>query len=302
MELRIDEKKRELKSHGTYGFPVNLTRKKLSSYATGAFPWHWHDEIELTFILSGEMEYRVNDAHYLLKAGEGLFCNSDALHAGSMAGDGDCDYVSLTFHPRFLCGFEGSVIGEKYVDGIVNNPSLSSVHLDPDTPWQKEALGLLPGIYRSFRDKPEMYELEMQRLLLAFWSRLYGNYADEVKRAPVEDPEKIERLRSILSYLNDNYREKITLEEVARQAKLCKSECCRFFKRQMGVSLFDYLLDYRIGRSLSLLKAGHTVAQSAVETGFTSPAYFAKVFRARTGRSPSEYRKDEVKAKSETEK
>ena len=82
------------------------------------------------------------------------------------------------------------------------------------------------------------------------------------------------------------------LEDMARQVGLCKSECCRFFKRQMGQSLFDYLLDYRIGRSLALLEeGGATVAEVASQVGFSNPAYFSKVFRARMGHSPREYQK-----------
>ena len=56
MELLVNEEKRELKNHGTFQFPVNISRKRLSSYGTGAFPWHWHDEVELTLVLSGKIE------------------------------------------------------------------------------------------------------------------------------------------------------------------------------------------------------------------------------------------------------
>ena len=69
MELRVNKEKRELKSHGTYEFPVNISRKHISSYETGAFPWHWHDEAEMTLILSGEIDYRVNDNCYRLGPG-----------------------------------------------------------------------------------------------------------------------------------------------------------------------------------------------------------------------------------------
>ena len=69
MELRIDEQGQEQKRHGTYGFPVYLDRKWLSSYVTGGFPWHWHREIELTLVLEGAMEYRVNDSRYQLRRG-----------------------------------------------------------------------------------------------------------------------------------------------------------------------------------------------------------------------------------------
>ena len=52
------------------------------------------------------------------------------------------------------------------------------------------------------------------------------------------------------------------------------------------------LLDYRIGRSLALLEEGvATVAEVASQVGFSNPAYFSKVFRARMGRSPREYQK-----------
>ncbi len=302
MELRVNEQRQELKFHGTYGFPVNVGRKKISSYETRAFPWHWHNEVELTLVLSGEIEYRVNESCYLLRAGEGLFYNADAMHAGAAHEDSDCDYVSLTFHPRFLYGYEGSVIRTKYVDGIVNSPALSSLRLTGGVPWQKEALESLREIYGLFAEKPELYELQVQRLLLGIWAGLYSNYGNEVKNAPAGDPEKLQRLRTLLTFLHEHYREKITLDMAARQVNLCKSECCRFFKRQMGVPLFDYLLDYRVGQSVKLLKAGDTVSEAAAGAGFSSPAYFAKVFRQRTGRSPSQYRKENAQQRREEKK
>lgn len=288
MELRVNKEKRELKTHGTYEFPVNISRKRISSYETGAFPWHWHDEVEMTLILSGEIDYRVNDQSYHLKEGEGLFCNSDALHAGSRVGETDCDYVSLTFHPRLLGGYEGCVIRRKFVDVIVGG-GCASLALSPETSWQKIILQALEEVYRLSQERSDMFELEVQRQLLGIWGELFRHWEDQGQTA--SDPEKIQRLRVILSYLHQHYGEKVTLEEVAKEVGLCKSECCRFFRRQMRQSLFDYLLDYRIGRSLPLLREGQaTVAQVASQVGFSNPAYFSKVFRSRMKRSPRDYR------------
>ena len=155
MELRIDEQGKELKYHGTYGFPVNVGRKRVSSYATGSFPWHWHDEVEFTLVFSGAMEYRVNESGYILRAGEGLFCNADALHTGGRWKASDCDYASITVHPRFLYGYEGSVLRTKYVAGV----AVSSVHLTEAVPWQKQALASLKKVYQLLLEKPELYEL-----------------------------------------------------------------------------------------------------------------------------------------------
>lgn len=73
MQLQLDNNKKELKSHGTYAFPVNVSYEQLSRYERKSFLWHWHKEIELTILLQGEMQYQVNDTIYHLQAGEGLF-------------------------------------------------------------------------------------------------------------------------------------------------------------------------------------------------------------------------------------
>ena len=129
MQIQINEEKKELKQHGDYTFPVHLSGEMLSRYEGGSFFWHWHTEVELTLILKGQIEYRVNERTYHLKAGEGLFCNSNAMHAGKRIDNQDCQYFSVTFHPRFLYGFESSILQTKYVDPILNTSSFSSAAL-----------------------------------------------------------------------------------------------------------------------------------------------------------------------------
>lgn len=289
--MELTSQKRELKLHGTYGFPVYAGRKLISAYPTGSFPWHWHDEVEFTLAAAGCMDYRVNDSRYLLAAGQGLFCNSGALHSGSMRED-DCDYISITMHPRLLAGFEGSVIGAKYVMPLVESQGLSSLLLTPDVTWQASVLEYLHKIYELCSGRTEGYELRVQLLFMQIWVELSAHCAGQVNQGQTEDTEKLRRLRGILTFLHEHYADKITLEDIAAHVGLCKSECCRFFKRQMGTPLFDYLLDYRIGRSLSSLKAGSSVAEAAEASGFNDPSYYAKVFRTHTGRSPSQYRKE----------
>ena len=104
MRLNIDKEHKELKAHGNYAFPVLVSDERLSWFDTGEFPWHWHPEIELTIVLDGNMTYLVNDNEYILRAGEGLFCNTNVLHSGKHYDAEDCSYLSITFHPRLLSG------------------------------------------------------------------------------------------------------------------------------------------------------------------------------------------------------
>ena len=76
MQLQLDNNKKELKSHGTYAFPVNVSYEQLSRYERKSFLWHWHPEIEITVVTSGEMLYHVNNCHMHLKKGDALFGNT----------------------------------------------------------------------------------------------------------------------------------------------------------------------------------------------------------------------------------
>ena len=101
MQIITQKNQKELKEHGNYAFPVHISIEKIQSYEKGLFLWHWHPEVEFTFILSGQIENQVDDTTYTLSAGEGLFCNSNSLHSGHMHEGKDCTYLSITIQPRF---------------------------------------------------------------------------------------------------------------------------------------------------------------------------------------------------------
>ena len=90
MQIQTNQKQRELKDHGTFAFPVNVSHENLFSYERSSFFWHWHPEIELTLIVSGDINYQVNDKTYHLTAGEGIFCNATMPHTGHMYNKEDC--------------------------------------------------------------------------------------------------------------------------------------------------------------------------------------------------------------------
>ena len=81
-------------------------------------------------------------------------------------------------------------------------------------------------------------------------------------------------------------------------AGLCKSECCRFFKKYMRMTIFDYLLSTRIQNSLPLLMNGENITTIAGLVGFSSPAYYGQIFKRYMGMSPSQYKKHAAQSSS----
>ena len=157
MQIRMDKENRELKAHGSYEFPVNISYEQLSRYERGSFSWHWHPEIELTFVLSGQIGYQVNGKSYVLKEGDGIFCNTNALHSGHMIDGMDCVYISTTFAPRFLYGFSNSVIQTRYVEPVLTDMQLASIVFSPEIDCRTRYLPVCTASTTSrFHSRPRL--------------------------------------------------------------------------------------------------------------------------------------------------
>ena len=293
MQIITDDTNKEIKAHGSHPFPLLVSYEKITAYDSGSFHWHWHPEIEMTLVLKGEMDYQINETLHHIKEGEGLFGNGNTLHTGHMHNASDCTYISTTFHPRALYGYDSSLINEKYVETILKDSRLSSLHFTRSVPWHAEILDILSSLYQLSCDKPPVWEMRMQMLLYHIWILICEHHSPAPDSNASSQVKNIERLKSILSFIHSHYTEKITLENIASSAGLCRSECCRFFKKHMNASLFDYLLSYRIEQSLPLLlETDHTVTEVSGMTGFSNPCYFTKIFKKQMGISPTEYRKE----------
>lgn len=300
MQLKINEEKKELKFHGSFEFPVFVSHEVLSDYERGAFAWHWHPEVELTYIEEGGIEYQINDTVYRLQAGEGLFCNASALHTGHMMQQKDCRYLSVTFHPRMIYGFEGSVIDKRYVEPVTRNDSLGGLFLKPDGDWQQQVLDGIRELGSVYETHPEGFELRIQQELLSIWDTLYRNAWSKFSGKGYVQYKEIERLRKTITYLQEHYHEHVTLDAISEHVNICTSECCRFFKRHMNQTIFEYLMEYRIEKSLPLLMKGtDSITTISQMVGFSNPAYFGKVFHQIMRCSPSEYRKSFISKSGE---
>ncbi len=289
MQINISENQKEIKAHGNYEFPVGINVEKIEAYERGAFLWHWHPEIELTWVMSGQMEYHVNNEKYILKEGDGMFGNSNTLHAGYQKDREACTYLSVTFHPRFLYGYENSVLQTKYVDFVTSNDAWSSLKLEKKTVWHQEIIQMLRNIYEMSQNPPADYELGVHMTLLQIWRKFF-QYFNTLPEKEQKPQRYLERLRDIISFVQEHCSQDITLDDVAGHVNICKSECCRFFKKHMGMTLFEYIMFLRIQKSLPLLREGESITKAAGMAGFSSPAYYGQIFKRYMKCTPREYR------------
>ena len=290
MQIITNQFQKELTQHGNEQFPFLVSYQKLSEYESGSFMWHWHPEIEITYVQKGTMCYKVNHMVYHLKEGDIVFNNSGALHSGTMENQEDCAYIPVTFDPRLIYGFFQSTINSKYVDPVIQDSMLPAICIDQSESWHKPFREYLLRIIALDEKKPDFYELDITICLQSMWRLLLEHITYEPQTSR-ENSLEYDRIKKILSYIEENYQNKITLNDIAGHIHLCESECTRLFKRHMNTTLFAFLQEYRIERSLEFLQADQPVSAVADKAGFSDPNYYSKVFAKIKGCSPREYRK-----------
>lgn len=92
-------------------------------------------------------------------------------------------------------------------------------------------------------------------------------------------------------FIFDNYKKKITIRDICAEIGCSKSTLITAFKKQYGITVNNYITEVRLSEAASMLAMGEKhIGEIAIHTGFTDQSYFSKVFSAKYGVPPSEYK------------
>lgn len=254
-------------------------------------PWHWHEEVEFDFVVSGEIEVVTTNGKYIFHKNEAFFINTNVLccmHKNSQAETGIMD--SHLFHPVFLGGHFRSVFETKYMAPVLQNRSLDILELRGSNEIQRKILEKLRQA--SFFQKEKDVEFQTRNIFSEIWLLLLKEISTLPRDSHGVNLQNQDRMQTMLSYIHRNYMEKVTLEEIASSASVSSRECLRCFRSTINKSPVQYLMDYRLEMAAKLLKETNmSITEIGLQTGFSSNAYFGKVFKDRCGITPAEYRK-----------
>lgn len=295
-DIQINKNKKEITQHGSFEFPLIIYTTQISKNILGFIDWHWHNELQLCYITHGSVQFSVNQKTFILNEKEGIFINTKQLHQAVNYQNIDSSYICLDFHSQFISSFQGSLINSRFIDPYLNNSSLEYCIFKNNKNWQKMILELLQEIYVYYNESN--HELDILINLLRIWNLMVSNYFKDYKNE-LESYHQL-RVRVIMDYINNHYAESIQLDEIANIVGLSKSICCKEFKKVMGYTIFNYLMNYRLIMATKLLlQTDESITEIAYKTGFSNSSYFIKNFKLKTGKSPSSYRKEHKSSKQD---
>ncbi|MBG9588456.1 AraC family transcriptional regulator [Cytobacillus firmus] len=286
-DFKVDESLKELTSHRTVVMPVACYETKIADNIQGKIPLHWHEEIQFILSVKGEAIVQINEEKLAVKEGEGIFINSGCLHSAEDL-NGECVYICLNVSPHFMLPQE---LYSSFIYPYISATNLPYIILNRSEDWGKSILESIIEIKKLINDNPPFYEINITSLLTFIWQQLIRNgFQLEYSQTEVE---KHMRMKEMLNWIHQHFAEKVTLADIAKAGRLSTSECCRYFKKILKTTPINYLIHYRIQKSLPLLQERDSnVTEVAFKAGFNSSSYFIEKFRKSMNMTPLAYKKN----------
>lgn len=252
---------------------------------------HWHRGIELSYTIRGNIDnFQISGKKYNTKPGKILIVNSQEIHSiRNRSGEQDLA-LSIIFPYSVVCRLYPQ-ISEEII--AINDPTSF-------TDLQKQVYIQLQGLLTEFTNlyfvDSKLKNVRMQAIVDKVLFIILCNFM--VKKPSQEQigQRKIyvtERLQEITQYVNNNYQNKLSLKIIADECNISKEYLSRFFKREMDITVDNYINNVRAQHvHRDLLTSKDSLTNIALNNGFSGVRTMNRAFEKLYGTSTSKFRKN----------
>ena len=261
---------------------------------------HAHEFWEIAYVYEGEAQNETIHGSQHLQTGDFLFIKPGAEHSftyntndvrGRMC---NC-LIRRNYFERLIEKFQNNheLSGYKLYE-LLSNSMPFCIHLSDDNANNiRHLIWQIAHEYNHFT-VGSSYIIENALInLLVYMTRIY-EYQQEKVTSPVSKHRDIDEL---IKYMNSNFGQELTLEYLAARQHLSKEYLSRYFKKETGKNISEYLSEIRISRAKGML---HTdtfpIGFISEYCGYRTISAFEKAFKKIVGMSPSDYRKSSQKS------
>lgn len=280
---------KENRPHGTAEYPYSQYHMHHIKHPF-QIPVHWHDELEIIYVRRGPLRILIDGKEYTGTDNSVFFVAPGLLHLMG-ASTQEIDYFTVLFPLEFL-SFQTTDRLEQELFSPLRNQTLAfpfSLCDNSSQQLQAKAAGLLEEILSLNRYKKNgcQQQLDTRILLLQLFSLLLENNLF----CPVRTNSTDRMQKELISYLQQNYSSRVSLQELAGHFHLSEKYISRYFREHFHLTLSQYLTYLRLSHAKHLLETTDLpITTVALQSGFPNVSYFIRTFKSHFKTSPLKYR------------
>ena len=248
------------------------------------FPAHWHNHLEILFVLEGSMSAYVNDHRYALFSHDILIINPKEIHSTQFSGS--IRYLLLQIPldalRRLLPDYETLQFEDYYPHETSGGKS--SVKMET----------LLWEMKNEFEKRNDGYQLLFTSLFYKFLHELYTNHSTKLSAQSRNKAAKtLLRIEQIMDYVKSHYKDPITLDEISGLLSISPEYFCRMFKKNTNQTFLEYVNTVRLVHFYNdLIHSNDSITYLLDQNGITNYKVFIRLFRKVYGTTPGKIRKN----------
>lgn len=226
----------------------------------------YEKEYTMVIILEGETEYTINGQKYLFKKDDLIIFSPKLLRSGKTMPDHPWSFITIRFNMNL----------NEHAHHFFNKPLM--IRNNVSASYRK----LFTEVYRTWISKDPLFKVKCSMLITEI---IYKLILSDLPYQNIPNIEKIKKTRLIIQ---ENFRFNISIEELAKSIGMSVSYFRRLFHKVYGYSPMQYIMNLRIEYARDLLLSGEVnVTEAARLSGFDDIYYFSRLFKEKTGTSPS---------------
>ena len=280
----------ETQIHGSLSFPYIVYKGNIPEFFS-SYPLHWHDEMEVIYIRSGQGIITIQSHQYIVKSDDIVIIPPQMVHSIEQYPKSKMEYFNILFHFSLLNYSTNDTCYDKYFKPLYCHTKLPSLYLKSDVDLNRF---LHPHIMYLIENRKKSYTSDELMIKSNLFDIMHyvNQYSSPTSSDELSLKNNYDKLKNLLLHIQSNYDRAITIKDAAAICGFSSSHFMKLFKELTGKSFSQYLIDYRLEiAARQLVETSYKIIDLAENVGFHNVSYFSRAFHAKYGKTPSAYRK-----------
>ena len=247
--------------------------------------FHFHDFDKIVLLISGGVDYAVEDKVYRLRPWDVLLVRHHMIHKALIDKSEPYERIIIYLDRKY---FDRVMPGAGLLDCFERAGKTGCHLLAPDAGQREGLMAALDAYERSLTDEEFGAQAMRDTLMMQLLIRINRIASAAPERPDVRLDPKIE---DTLSYINENLSRELTVDALAARVYLSRYHFMRLFKAQTGSTVHAYVRQKRLLYAARLIREGINANKAAADSGFADYSSFHRAFRESFGMSPGELKK-----------